>query len=133
MNKFLPKNYFCILRQFIFVGVLIGIFFSNGEGISLLPFPKSENIPTSAEQFSSQKKVFETFSIHNSSNAPTKAAFKYRKVLQNPFINFTFSWLFKRQEVLISLLQSENHFVSKPDFSTTCVLNFPSGRAPPFI
>ena len=120
-------------RWILIFGVMIGLFFSGGEGVQLFPFPISESV-TSKNAASVLKKNLKSYaySIHNSGSHSTLFKSKLQKQTNHylPEENSTFNWSNFRANFC---LQSA-HDRREANLSHTSVfLSSPSDRGPPTV
>jgi len=120
-------------RWILIFGLLIGLFFSGGEGIQLLPFPVAEG-SNSKNTSSILEKNLKSYvlSVHNSSNHSPLLKSKFQKNANQylPGGHSTFDWSSIRAKLF---LQQENNR-EKPNLSHASVfLSSQSDRAPPTV
>lgn len=121
-----------IIRWFLLISVLSGIFFSSGEGVHLLPFPvSSDSSEKSSYPFGVKSYKSYTLSAHNQSSHSLLLKAKFQKnnkdyacgaLRANEFSPVKF--------VYPSLEQSHKE---EGLFYTSSFLILPSDRAPPII
>lgn len=122
----------CARWIFIF-GVLVGLFFSGGEGIQLLPFPNAENNFSKNTSFILEKKSNAyAFSVHGSGKYSTLLKSKCQKHAHQNLAgeNLTFD----RADFRANFCWRTAQHRHEPDFlQISLVLSSQSDRAPPKI
>ncbi len=64
MPEFFPQNCRLTLRSLVWLGVLMGLLFSCGEGIQLFPFPQSETTQNNSSGLKGGKELDYQKNIH---------------------------------------------------------------------
>lgn len=138
MILYLMKRFSSIVRQnrarwvFIF-GVLMGLFFSGGEGIQLFPFAAAEdNNSKITVSVPEQNPKSYAFSVFSSRNYSTLLKSKFQKYI-NQYLSGE-GWKFDRSDTCANFCLSP---VQNPEEANllhiSLVLSSPSDRAPPMV
>lgn len=134
MKKIFDNEAFSFTRLLLPLVVLTAIIFSNGEGISLLPFSDFDSQTEISFKKSAEKKFNSyVFSVHGSGNLRNSLVSKSQKNLKFLSLSPSFS-IFCPQNILERNLpiQKQNYNEDKI-FASSGILSKPVGRAPPAI
>lgn len=134
MNKVLP-NLRLIPRRVLLLGVMVGLFFSSGEGIRLLPFSAaaSEKAKENSTKLELGTAKFYSYSVHNTGSHSSVAKNKVQKNSRDldRFVSNNYEnnlSLFKGFAEVIT----QNYF--QPVFlDDSLITAIPSDRAPPLV
>lgn len=133
MNRVLP-NLRLIPRRVLLIGVMIGLFFSSGEGIQLLPFSaNSETAKGNSAKLELGTSKFYSYSVHNAGSHLSVAKNKAQKNSKDldGFVSNNYEKslsLFKGFAEVIT----QNYF--QPVFlDDSLITAIPSDRAPPLV
>lgn len=133
MKGILFKKYTSVTRWLLLVGVFSAMFFSNGEGIQLLPFSDSDKADGAITQSSTNKLDSYVYSALNSSSQRNSLVSKHQKNLKNPALNHGFSIRFS-QEFAANVVSAQTQNFSEVAFlASSIVLSQPSDRGPPVV
>jgi hypothetical protein len=133
MEKNVLDRFQQIIRWFLLFSVLTGIFFSNGEGIHLLPFPvSSESNEQSTYSFEAKSRKSYTLSARNQNNRSLLLKAKFQKDNNKDFSCGALSANEFSHVKIVRFSLKQNHKEEKL-FYTSSFLIFPSDRAPPVI
>ena len=133
MKKFASMTRQNCARWIFIFGVLVGLFFSSGEGVQLLPFPitESNNSKNTSSTLEKNLKSY-ALSVHNSGNHSPSLKSKFQKQdNQYPVRgHLTFDW--SGIHAKLFLQSARNH--EEANLSLASVfLSSQSDRAPPAI
>lgn len=135
MKRILDNGKLSLTRLVLMLGVLAAIVFSNGEGISLLPFSHSDsNGEISATQSAENEFNSYVYSVHGSGKLRNSFASEQQKNLKD-FSHDPVAFLFHPANIPLNdaaLLQARN-FDASAFFAASGILSEPSDRAPPLI
>lgn len=134
MNRVLP-NLRSIPRRVLLIGVMIGLFFSSGEGIRLLPFSAadSEAAKENSAKFELGTAKFYSYSVHNAGSDSSVAKNKAQKNSKDldRFVSDSYKnnfSLFKGFAQVITQNYSQALFLDN-----SLITAIPSDRAPPLV
>ena len=131
MGRNIQKNFQYITRWLLLISVLTGIFFSNGEGVQLFPFPVS---PDTAEKNSnSLEEEGNCKSYYLSAHKFTNLSLSLKSKSQKNTKGYACGTIYANnsgETAFFSLLLKQNFKETTP-FYTSGFLIQPSDRAPP--
>lgn len=134
MNRVLP-NLKLIVRRILLLGVMVGLFFSSGEGIQLLPFstPNSEIVKENSAKLELGTAKFYSYSVHNAGSHSFVAKNKAQKNSRDldRFVSNNYEnnlSLFKGFAEVITQNYSQAVFLKN-----SLITAIPSDRAPPLV
>lgn len=133
MKRTLFNKYMSVTRWLLLVGVFSAMFFSNGEGIQLLPFSDLNEAEGTFSKSSTNKLDSYVYSALSSSNQRNTLVAKHQKSLKNPALNLGFSIHFSPEFLQSGISVQEQNFSEAAFFVSSIVLSEPSDRAPPVI
>lgn len=116
---------------FIF-SVLIGLFFSGGEGVQLFPFPITEGNNSRTTTFQERNLKLYAFSIYNSGSHSPLIKSKFQKHTKQCLAggNMTFYWSFVSASLYLQSVRNHQEANLSHFF---VLLSSQSGRSPPTV
>ncbi len=133
MKKSAPMTRQNCARWILIFGVLAGLFFSNGEGIQLLPFPIAKDCDSKNTSSALEKNLKSyAFSVHNSGNHSPSLKSKIQKHTNQHSAggHLSFDWSSIRAKLF---LQPAHHREEANLSRTSVFLTSQSDRAPPTV
>lgn len=121
-----------LTRWFLLFSVLIGIFFSSGEGVHLLPFPvTTESSKKGTYPFRAGSNKSYTLSVHNAGNHSFSLKSNTQKAAKDLASGVLFVNEIDKAEFLV--FPGIRNYQTNPIFYPSEFLISPSDRAPPVI
>jgi len=131
--RFFSNNLLTTTRRFLIIGAMLGLFFSSGEGIHLLPFTAaSTGDKENTVHFESGKSKSYSYSVHNSIAHLVQVKSKAQKNLKD----FDSAGKFSGGEFQLPKFFGAiiGHSYHQPVFFNPSIFTAsPSDRAPPVI